>query len=209
MTISPIYELIKADVDQKGSAFIKQKIEPWVFYNVKGVKIDKYDGTRININTPDFEFSGSSRLVFWDGYVDEELAALALSLFDATRSKALEHGVPIENSILDCRDCLSALVLSIFDRMAEIDQLLRGKGYPKSIPKENVHERALNLNRVIDKFAEAHIASAKSAKSNKMSKTSWLKFLELKPNFFGLGLNLNAVLSWVFKNKKEEKIKKK
>ncbi|MFC1523663.1 hypothetical protein ACFL6N_02615 [Thermodesulfobacteriota bacterium] len=125
MTISPIYELIKADVDQEGNAFIKLKIEPWVFYNVKGVKIDKYDGTQIIINTPNFEFSGSSRLVFWDGYVDEELTALALSLFDVTRSKALEHSVPIERSILDCRDCLTALVLRVFDRIADIDQLLR------------------------------------------------------------------------------------
>ena len=87
--------------------------------------------------------------------------------------------------------------------MADIDQLLLGKGYPKSIPKENVKKRVLNLNKVIDKFVEVHISLAKAAKSNKMSKTSWFDFLELKPNLFGLGANFNAVLSRFFKNKKE------
>ncbi len=202
MTISPIYELIKAKVDRAGNAFIKQKIEPWVFFNVKGVKIEKSDGTQINISG--VQFSGSARLVFWDGFVDEELTALALSLFEDARTKAIEHGVPIESSILACNDCLSGLVLRVFERMADIDQRLRGKGYPNSVSKENVGERASNLCRVIEKFAEAHIASAKTGKNKVMSKTSWFNFLELKPNFCGLGVNLNAVLSSVFKNKKEE-----
>lgn len=177
MTTSPIYELIKAEVDRSGNAFIKQKIEPWVFFNVKGVKIEKSDGTQINISG--FEFSGSARLVFWDGFVDEELTVLALSLFEDARAKAIEHGVSIESSILACNDCLSGLVLRVFERMADIDQRLRGKGYPNSVSKENVGERASNLCRVIEKFSEAHIASAKAGKNKVMMNIdSLLELLE-------------------------------
>jgi hypothetical protein len=210
MTKSPIYDLIKAEVERAGNNLIKKKIEPWVFFTVKGVKIEKSDGTQINISAG-FEFSGSPRLVFWDGFVDEELIALALSLFENARSKAITHGVSTESSILACYDCLSGLVLRVFDRMADIDKRLRGKGYPNSVSKENIGERNSNLNRVIEKFAEAHIASAKASKNKNSSKASWFNFLELKPNFFGLGVNLNAVLSRVFKNKKmrNKKIDKK
>lgn len=176
MTISPIYALIKAEVDREGNAFLKQKIDPWLFFNVKGVNIEKSDGSQINISG--FEFSGSARLVFWDGFVDEELTALALSLFEDARTKAIEHDVPIESSILACNDCLSGLVLRVFERMADIDQRLRGKGYPNSVSKENVGERASNLCRVIEKFAEAHIASAKAGKNGSMQKT--ITFIDYK-----------------------------
>jgi hypothetical protein len=204
MNKSPIYELIKAEVDRSGKLFIKDKIDPWLFFNSHGVKISKSDGSMINISG--VEFSGSAPLVFWNGFVNEELTVLALSLFENTKRMATEHGVPVENAISDCNDCLKDLIFSVFDRMADIDQRLRGKGYPRSIPKKNIEGHASSLYDQINKYAAAHIAAAKEASTAQSKKmTSLLSALQpgwyAKPPaiiLLGVIAGLLATALWYF-----------
>lgn len=194
MTTSPIFELIKADVERTVSLFIKQKIDPWLFFNSHGVKIAKSDGSLINISG--VEFSDSAPLVFWNGFVNEELTVLALSLFENAKNMAIEHGVSVDSAIVACNNCLADMISKVFERMADIDQHLRGKGYPQSIPKKNIEGRVSSLCRQIDKYAAAHITAAKEASLQSSNRLNFI-VSALKPGWYTkpLGVIFLGVIS--------------
>lgn len=195
MVNSPIYELIKVDVQRAGDDFIKRKVSPWEFFNVKGVDIEKCNGERITI--AGMEFSGTVRLVFWDGYIDDELIAFALTLIESARKKAIDMDASVSDTVKDCRDCIADVVIKVFGRMSAIDQKLRGKGFPQSVNRVNVEERIKHIDQKIQNIVDAY-ANQATLSSGKTTPTPALSdALELKPSISGISLDLKKLWQWI------------
>ena len=196
MESSPLNEIIKADVEEVANAILKDTVDPWIFFNSKGVKIKKVDGSYISISG--VEYSGSAIHVFWNGFIDAYIKKCGRELIETTRLKAIERKILGQGALESCRSHLHAMINQIFNRMAVIDQRLRGKGYPNSVQKKDVHERIMRNCAVIDALINSEIDCSKQIKS-KLPK--WLNAFELKPNFFGMGINLNWLIPKVFQKK--------
>ncbi|BBO74351.1 hypothetical protein DSCW_17680 [Desulfosarcina widdelii] len=196
MKLSPLNEIIKADVEEVTKAILKDAVDPWMFFNSKGVQIKKVYGGSISISG--VEYSGSAVLIFWNGFIDAYIKKRSRDLIETTRLKAIERNILVQGALESCRLHLHGMISQIFNRMAIIDQRLRGKGYPNSVEIKDVHKRIMQNCLVVDTLINSEIESSKNIK-RKTSK--WLNAFELKPNFFGMGINLNWLISKVFRKK--------
>lgn len=194
---SPLNEIIKADVEEVTQSLLKDTVEPWIFFRSHGVHIKKVDGSSISISG--VEYSGSTITVFWEGFADAHIKKRSRQLIESTRLKAIERNIPVQNALQDCLVHLRTMVVTIFNRMAVIDQRLRGKGFPESVLRKDVQQYIDRNYEAIKALVNAEIECIQSDGS---LKSPWLNALELKPNFFGLGINLNWLIPKAFRRKK-------
>jgi hypothetical protein len=194
---STLNEIIKADVEEATQSLLKDTVEPWIFFRSHGVHIKKVDGSSISISG--IEYSGPTITVFWEGFADAHIKKRSRELIESTRLKAIERNIPVQNALQDCLVHLRTMVVTIFNRMAVIDQRLRGKGFPESVPKKDVQQYIDRNYEAIKPLVNAEIECIQSDSS---LKSTWLNALELKPNFFGLGINLNWLIPKAFRRKK-------
>jgi hypothetical protein len=190
MSKSPLGEIIRADVEEARAKLLNDVVEPWGFFNSHCINIKKADGSSISISGG--EFSGSARLVFWDGFIDDHLKKSSRTLIESIRQKAGERNIPVEDALADCLMHLENMVQVAFHRMARIEQLLLGKGFPDRIPRRDVSGRIKNCSEQIRRLVDAEIQCV--SQDHGKSKASWLDATELKPNFFGIGINLNWLI---------------
>jgi len=162
-----------------------------------GVHIKKADGSSISISG--VKYAGSVVTVFWEGFADTYIKKRSRELIESTRLKAIERNILVQNALQDLLVHLRAMIVEIFSRMAVIDQKLRGKGFPESVHKKDIQHHIDRNFEVIETLVNAEIKCIQSAGS---PWALWLKALELKPNIFGLGINLNWLISKVFRRKK-------
>ena len=74
---------------------------------------------------------------------------------------------------------------------------------PKSLCEAYAHNTTQRIRSMIENELDCIIESFNSKNANSKSKVSEAtNYLELKPNFFGLGLNFNAIIAKLFKRKK-------
>lgn len=201
MSRSPLGELIKAEVEEARNKLLNDVVEPWIFFNVHGVKIKKADGRQISYSG--LSFSGTPVHVFWDGFIDDHLKKTSRILIESTRQKAIERNIPIDDALVDCLMHLENMVQMAFHRMARIEQLLLGKGFPDRIPRRDVSDRIKNCSEQIHRFVNAEFQCI--SKDSVKSQESWLDAAELKPNFFGIGINLNWIIPKAIKKWKANK----
>jgi len=200
MQSSPLNEIIKADVEEVTQTLLKDTIQPWIFFRSHGVHIKKIDGSSISISG--VEYSGSAITVFWEGFVDAYIKKRSRELIDSTRLKAVARNILVQDALQDLLVHLHSMIIEIFNRMAVIDQRLRGKGFPESVHKKDVQHRIDRIYKVINSLVNAEIECAKQYSSPKATSLTWLNVLELKPNIFGLGINLNWLIPKTFRRKK-------
>ncbi len=125
-------------MEEATEAILRDAVNPWIFFQSHGVHIKKVDGSSINIG-PGFEYSGSAVEVFWGDFIDAYIKKRSRELIESTRLKAIERNIPVDEALKDCYAHLRLMVEKIFYKMADIDQKLRGKGYPKSVQKKRTY----------------------------------------------------------------------
>jgi hypothetical protein len=197
MQSSPLNEIIKVDVEEVTKALLKDTVEPWIFFRSHGVHIRKVDGDSIAISG--VEYSGSAVTVFWEAFIDAYIKQRSRELIESTRLKAVARNIPVENALQDCLVHLHSMIVKIFNRMAVIDQRLKGEGFPESVQKKDVQQRIDRNYEIIKTLVNAEI---ECAQQGVLPKGAWLNALELKPNIFGLGINLNWLIPKAFRRKK-------
>lgn len=112
----------------------KEKVTPWAFLlSGKGLRVTDFFGKQISYEGVEFE--GSPRIVFWNGFIQPFLNDIVSRSFSETRSFCLIHGVEPSAPLEETASLLKAGIAHIYERMVDIDQKLRGKGYPNSVPK--------------------------------------------------------------------------
>ena len=151
---NPFYPVIQRIVADEIARIDQQQITPWAFfYSGHPVRYKDIYGTERAIG-PNLAFDGSACIVFWNGYVQPFLEALAVRAIEETVRRCKEEKYPRRIPLEQTAGLLQSYNHKTFARMVSIDRQLRGKGDPSSVTPYN----AANEIREMDAFVERHIA---------------------------------------------------
>lgn len=143
-------------VEELGEFIIKEKIDPWLFVAIQGLQVTKADGGVIACSG--LEYSGSLIKVFWSqDYIDPFLETGIQKVLDETGQECKTNDLRAEEPLKEAAALLTGLIWNIYDRMAEVDSILRKKsGDSEKVSKRNVEERI----KVMDKKLREHLRAA-------------------------------------------------
>jgi hypothetical protein len=149
---TPLYPTFRKRVADAFERLIEQQVTRWSFMTAGSpFRIKSFDGREIAYQG--IEFEGSPREVFWSRYIEPFLEQLCISEIEAAVSLAREKGVDARLLLTELQGLLSAGFKKVYERMADVDRRLRGKGYPNSVALRSVE---LETQRM-DKFLEERI----------------------------------------------------
>lgn len=152
--------ILEREVDDGTKKLIRDYVDPWLLFGSKGVDVARTDGRRISLRGVEYE--GEPRLAFWDAaYVDRHVVNFIDDMVAAVVKNARERGYDTGVALNDLKGMLQGAVNRIFDRMAVVDQRLRGKGFPRDVPKASVQDRVELLSIVLTNRIEAEFALEK------------------------------------------------
>ena len=153
MDRSPAYSFIKERIELEFQKLEKDKVTPWAFLlSEKGLRITDFFGKEVQYSGIGFE--GSPRTVFWKGFIQPFLQEIIFRSFSETRDFCSAHRLDLKQPMEETASLLKAGINGIYRRMSDIDQRLRGKGFPNSVPKYNPEkEIALSEASVEERMA--------------------------------------------------------
>jgi hypothetical protein len=170
MTRSPAYSFIKEHVELEFRKLEKEKVTPWAFFlSGKGLRLKNSFGNEITYLGIGFE--GSPRTAFWKSFIQPFLQDITSRSFSKTRTFCLVHGLELQQPMQETAIILRVGINSIYKRMSAIDQRLRGKGYPTSVPKYDANtERAQSVAFVEERLAAELAPAQKTVEGRSMEK---------------------------------------
>ncbi len=158
----------------------------WRFFNAqKGVETTKQDGSVVSIHG--VKYAGSVPLVYWSGFFEPFMIHAASEnlkwVSEHCKANRLDPAAYIDEARLLVHD----FIRKSYTEIARTDQLLRGNGFPDTVTPRNVSGKAQAACDQVDQLAKAYLLSGPP-----MALVAREDILELKPNLWGIGLNLNA-----------------
>lgn len=195
---------------------IRDKLTPWRFFNTgKPVKVTNFAGKQITYEG--IEFEGSPRVVFWESFIEPFLENGIVNVLQNTLNECQQANLQPEEYIEEAANLLKIFVRKIYAEMAEIDQKIRGKGFPNSVQRRIVDGQIAHMERYINEHKSALMLL--SSPHNKPTTPSNLPpsttssqkpksedLIELKPSFFGIVLNGNEAFRRIRKWWRQKKI---
>lgn len=136
MKESRAYSFVIERVELEFQRLEREKITPWAFFSTnKRVRVTDFFGKEVSYIGGNLEFEGSPREYFWNGFIQPFLNDIVTRNFSETedfcRKKGLDWKLPLEETAF----MLKTGINKVYSRMSDIDQRLRGKGYPQSVPR--------------------------------------------------------------------------
>ena len=135
-------------------------------------------------------FEGSPRMVFWTDFFEPFILAAARSSFEWVRKTCHERNLNPGDCLVEARDLLRLLTAKTYESMALTDQVLRGAGHPNAVTSVEIAAKVRAMTQQIDQLLVAFSREGPPPPSQPNPKD---EVLELKPNVFGLGINLRAL----------------
>ena len=187
MTETPLYVLSKRIVDNWDHD-ISERLMKWRMFSAQWkLETENFYGKSISYNG--IKFEGSPRLVFWEGYIEPFLEDRIIKSLNELENICRNKNINVEDYIHEMESLLKWLVNKTYNNMADIDQILRGGGFPKSVNRVIVSGRIEMMNEYISKAIAALLHKKPNPKVFNVDN----EIVELKPNFFGFGINLRAL----------------
>jgi hypothetical protein len=152
-----LYTVINKFINDEWEKLCRNQIIPWSFLNTGKVFRCKYfSGKEIQYQLHSFE--GSPREVFWGRYIEPFLEDISNRAIDQTIRFINEKYVSPKDALLETSKLLKILVRKTYDLMAEVDQRLRGRGYPQNVEKRKVDAEIAAMDKFIDDRVQSEIA---------------------------------------------------
>jgi hypothetical protein len=187
---TPIFNITKRIVDNVDRQ-ISDNLIKWRMFSAKWkLEVDNFYGKPIRYEGVMFE--GTPRDVFWGNYIEPFLENGIHESFKQLEIVCKEKNIGIEDYIYEMRGQLEILINKTYNYMAEIDQVLRGGGFPNSIQKVNVSGEIEAMVKYLDECIVGVLHKDTRIKLNE-------EVLELKPNIYGIGINLKALWRKIIK----------
>lgn len=177
---------MKNNLSQKIEKFIndewikldQNQITPWAFMTA-GPPFHCKTFYGKDINYQGIEYEGSSQHVFWGRYIEPFIEDIVGRSIDYIVTLCKEKEQSPEAPLEEAEKLLKTLSAKAYKRMADIDQKLRGKGYPQSVKKRDVFSEQAAMDAFITKAVIAEKAMFK--------KTLWInEFYSKHPFLFWL-----------------------
>lgn len=144
-----LHPKLKKIVNDKYKWINKFKLTPWVFMGDGGtLKMEQFDGSHINYGG--IKFDGSPRHVFWTSFIEPFLTDFIREMIDWTSNQCRENNLEPHLHFAETSGLLKLFTERIYKRMADIDQVLRGKGFPHSVERRDVRNKVNNISKYID-----------------------------------------------------------
>ena len=151
---TPLYPAFEKRIDDSVDRILKNQIDPWVFFNTGyPLNLTGFDGRTIAYQG--IEFEGSPRDVYWVRYIEPFLEELAVQQIALAVEEARNRKVDGRQLLLEIQGLLFSGCAKIFNRMAQIDQCLLGKGFPQSVPLRPIDQEY----ELMQNFIEKHICA--------------------------------------------------
>lgn len=152
---SPYFVARQKSVRDIFDEFKRESLTPWVFFNVgKPINIKNRQGREVHYEGVKFE--GSPRDVFWS-FFTPCIEDIISEQFEAAIEICTDDGYFHEDALTETADLLRSRVTRFLRDMAEIDQRIRGEGFPEHVPRRPVDNEIGYLNEII----EQHLGAAK------------------------------------------------
>lgn len=152
--MTPLLPTFEKRIDDATAVLISRQVDPWLFMR-QGLSLQRCDGRFIAYSG--IEFDGSPRLVFWAGYIEPFLQDLVVKELAAARAMAKERDVDGALVLTEVRGLLCSAFNRVYARMAEIDQKLRGAGYPRSVAIRPVDKEVSDMLAFLERHVEAEL----------------------------------------------------
>ena len=156
-----LYPRTKKRVDDFYKSIRNEKLDPWLFINVEGVKvrITKYNGDIINYSG--IMFTGSPRVVFWsDDFIPPFIEDAIIKVFDQTIEECRKNNLDPEVYIYEAKRILSDFIYKIYNHMAGMDQKLLKEAHPESSGRRDVTLEIEKMCKCLDEQYNAALLLA-------------------------------------------------
>ena len=127
---------------------IESQIDPWIFFNSKGVHVKKFNGKDISMSG--CKYNDSSHMVFLD-YIKPYIADAIKRKIEETVELAKDKKVPIFTVLGSTESNLSGEINTVYHKIQIIDRRLRGGGDPESVPMRDVSSEIKIMNAFLDR----------------------------------------------------------
>jgi len=159
-TQSPLYPTFRKRISDRIDGIIQHQVTPWAFLRTdQGVHVRHFDQREISIRGVEFE--GSPSIVFWSGYIEPFLEELCCSELGAAVEMSRARGLDLRIVLRDLKGLLSGGFSRVYERMALIDQRLRGKGFPNRVTRRRVDSNVWKMDHFLEEFIVAELAMFK------------------------------------------------
>lgn len=149
--------MFKKRISDAFDELVKQQVTPWAFLTAgPAFRIKKFNGREIHYEG--VAFDGSPRQVFWSRYIEPFLENICVTEINAAVSTAKERGVDGRLLLREVQELLSVSCLEVYNRMADIDRRLRGKGFPDDVPPRSIEREVHSMNQFIDDHIKSELA---------------------------------------------------
>jgi len=139
----------------------ENKITPWNWLNSgKPMHVIDFYGKEINYQGG-AGFEGSPQTVFWGRYIEPFLEDIILRALERTLAVCRDEGHEPKAALTEAGILLHALVRDAYNAMADVDQRLRGRGYPNRVGRRNVDGHVAAMGRFIDMRVNGLLAVAR------------------------------------------------
>ena len=153
---TPLYPTFKKRINDTIEKLDKEQVTPWAFLTAGPLfKIKTFDEKEITYKG--IEFTGSPRLVFWTRYIEPFLENMCLIEIAAAVAMAKDKEVDGRLLLAEVRTLLSVGFTRIYNRMADVDRRLRGKGFPEKVELRSVKQEIAKMNQFLDEHIQSEI----------------------------------------------------
>jgi hypothetical protein len=177
---TPLYAKTKQKIEDFYVDIERNKLTPWAFLRTgKMQEVKDYYGRSIRYQGVEFE--GSPSIVFWEGFIEPFLEHGIIDILEQVADEAKKSNLNPEACINEAVGLLAGRISAVYYLMAEIDQKLRGKGYPETAKRRDVSEKIKKMDDYLQEQQKAIVAIAKSqskpALEEKFFQTNTFKFI--------------------------------
>ena len=138
---------------------VQAQVSPWAnLLTARTLAVRRHDGS--NLAWTDTRYGVAQQDIFWRGYIDPFLHEMITNQMREAGQVARRSQGDRELLVAEVRDLLLRAVRKVYDRMADVDQQLRGDGYPQSVARRSIKTELRMMEQYIDKQARATAAAA-------------------------------------------------
>ena len=164
MRHNPLSTYIREDINAFESA-MKHKIANWhVMIANNNVKIETFDKRQLSIQG--VGYSGTLVTQYWsffDPFIQDYISTKSKEI----RIKSIDMHIDTPQSLKIFRDNMQVSIRIIYNKIAETDRLMRGKGFPDNVSLVPVDTEIKHMEHYLDEKIDAQIDIANRYKSCK------------------------------------------
>ena len=154
-----LYPILSKFVEDEWVKLDRNQITPWVFMDA-GPPFRCKDFYGREIAYQGIKFEGSPRRVFWGRYIEPFLEDLVHRVVEETLRLASARKQNAQPPLTEVGSLLKSIAHRAYRRMADVDQRLRGEGFPNNVSMRHIDGELASMEQFIDQRIQAECAMA-------------------------------------------------